>query len=148
MRAWYLIHSKPQRERVALDNLQRQGYESYLPLLRNRRRVAGRHAVRIEPLFPRYLFVRLSDESDDWGPIRSTLGVSRLVRFGLRPARIPDDMIAMLKDREDGDGIQQLTPPCLEPGDRVRVIEGVMADYGSIDLAHRQGAGGDTARHR
>ena len=29
--AWYLIHTKPRQEHIALTNLERQGYTCYLP---------------------------------------------------------------------------------------------------------------------
>lgn len=32
--AWYLIHTKPRQEHIALTNLERQGYTCYLLLLR------------------------------------------------------------------------------------------------------------------
>lgn len=131
MKAWYLIYSKPQQERLALENLERQGYPSYLPLIRNRKRRKGRYTAVIEPMFPRYLFVNLSDESDNWGPIRSTIGVSNLVRFGLQAARVPDNLIAMMQEREE-DGIQMLAPPEFKHGDQVRIVEGVMAGYEAI----------------
>ena len=38
MSAWYLVYTKSQQERVALENLSRQRYTAYLPLLRYRRR--------------------------------------------------------------------------------------------------------------
>jgi transcriptional antiterminator RfaH len=131
MRAWYLIYSKPQLERVAQENLERQGYPSYLPLIRNRRRRKGRYVSLIEPMFPRYLFVRLSDETDNWGPIRSTIGVANLVRFGMRAARVPDSLIEMMEQRDE-EGVQTLAPPDLKPGDQVRIVEGVMAGYEAI----------------
>ncbi len=131
MRAWYLIYSKPQRERLALENLERQGYPSYLPLIRNRRRRKGRYVSIIEPMFPRYLFVHLSDETDNWGPIRSTLGVANMVRFGMQAARVPDSLIEMMQERDE-EGVQTLTPAELEPGDQVRIVEGVMAGYEAI----------------
>ena len=131
MRAWYLIYSKPQQERLALENLERQGYPSYLPLIRNRRRRKGRYVSIIEPMFPRYLFVHLSDETDNWGPIRSTIGVVNLVRFGMQAARVPDSLIEMMEQRDE-EGVQTLAPPVLEPGDQVRIVEGVMAGYEAI----------------
>lgn len=131
MRAWYLIYSKPQRERLALENLERQGYLSYLPLIRNRRRRKGRYVSIIEPMFPRYLFVHLSDETDNWGPIRSTLGVANMVRFGMQAARVPDSLIEMMQERDE-EGVQTLAPPELEPGDQVLIVEGVMAGYEAI----------------
>lgn len=132
MHAWYLVYTKPQQERLALENLERQGYESYLPLVRVRRRRQGRYVKLVEPMFPRYLFMHLSDESDNWGPIRSTIGVSNLVRFGALPARVPDDLIRALRAREDDQGLQKIEPKELRPGDRVRIVEGVMAGYEAI----------------
>ena len=131
MKAWYLVYSKPQQERLALENLERQGYLSYLPLIRNRRRRSGRYVSVIEPMFPRYLFVHLSDETDNWSPIRSTIGVANLVRFGMRAARVPETLIAAMREREE-DGVQTLAPPELEPGDHVRIVEGVLAGYEAI----------------
>jgi len=48
-----------------------------------------------ESLFPRYLFVQLDigPQGLDWGPIRSTMGVSRLVRFGV-------EAVFQITDRE------------------------------------------------
>jgi transcriptional antiterminator RfaH len=132
MRAWYLIYSKPQQEQVALENLHRQGYVSYLPRIRGRRRRQGKYVKVVEPMFPRYLFVQLNDQTDDWGPIRSTIGISSLVRFGMQPARVPDDLVDALKSREDEEGIQLIEPRELEQGDRVRIVEGVMAGYEAI----------------
>ena len=131
MRAWYLIYSKPQQERLALENLERQGYPSYLPLIRNRKRRKGRYASIIEPMFPRYLFVHLSDETDNWGPIRSTIGVANLVRFGMQAARVPDSLIEMMCGRDE-EGVQTLAMPEIKPGDQVRIVEGVMAGYEAI----------------
>lgn len=139
MQAWYLIHSKAQRERVARENLARQNFEVYLPLLRNRRRIAGRYQARIEPMFPRYLFVHLDDANDDWGPIRSTIGVARLVRFGACAATVPDALVAALREREDVDGVQVLPALSFSPGDRVRIVNGPMAGYEAV-LQARSGA--------
>ncbi len=132
MLAWYLVYSKPQQERLALENLERQGYEAYLPFIRSRRRRGGRYVSVIEPMFPRYLFLHLSDETDNWGPIRSTIGVSKLVRFGDMPARVPDGLVATLKSREDNSGVQDLPLADFKSGDRVRIVEGPMAGYQGI----------------
>jgi transcriptional antiterminator RfaH len=83
-------------------------------------------------MFPRYLFIQLNDQTDDWGPVRSTIGVSSLVRFGMQPARVPDDLVDTLKSREDQEGIQLVEPREPEHGDRVRIVEGVMAGYEAI----------------
>ena len=55
----------------------------------------------VEPLFPRYLFLRSDPTLRDMSPIRSTLGVSTLVRFGESPAIVPDEVISFLRDSEN-----------------------------------------------
>jgi transcriptional antiterminator RfaH len=132
MLAWYLVYSKPRQEELALENLRRQGYESYLPRIRSRRRRLGKYVSLVEPMFPRYLFVHLSDETDNWGPIRSTVGVANLVRFGELPAKVPDNLVQALRSRDDDLGVQQYAPPELRPGDRIRIVEGAMAGYEGI----------------
>ncbi len=134
-KSWYLIYSKPRAERQALTHLERQGYCCYLPRLRATRKVRGKLQAHVEPMFPRYLFISLDTSSDNWAPIRSTVGVSRLVRFGIEPTVVPDSLIQMLMDREDEQGL--LAPPrrVFEPGERVRIYEGPFKDYEAIFLA-------------
>ena len=132
VRHWYLVFSKPRQERLALENLARQGYEAYLPLMRHRRRRGRRWVPTVEPMFPRYLFIHLDTLHDNWAPIRSTIGVSTLVRFGQEPARVPDALIACFREREDENGIQRIPPPDFRPGDRVRIVDGPFAGYEAI----------------
>lgn len=132
MKAWYLIHSKPRQEHIAKKNLERQGYGTYLPVTSVRRRKEGKTVSEAGPMFPRYLFIQLSEKTDDWGPIRSTLGVLNLVRFGQSPARIPDHLISTIKNCEDEDGLCVLPAREYKKGDRVRVVEGPFAGYEAI----------------
>jgi transcriptional antiterminator RfaH len=131
-RCWYLVYCKPRQEAVARKNLERQGYETYLPLTRELRRRRGVRISAIGPMFPRYLFVHLDRKTDNWAPIRSTLGVVSLVRFGQAAARVPDDLIAALRAREDAQGIQRLPPAAYKPGGRVRLTQGSLAGYEGI----------------
>jgi transcriptional antiterminator RfaH len=83
-------------------------------------------------MFPRYLFIHLDSETDNWGPIRSTLGVVSIVRFGQRPANVPDALVQLLRSHEDLQGIQIITPDDLKPGTRVRVTDGSFTGYEGI----------------
>jgi transcriptional antiterminator RfaH len=129
---WYLVYAKPRQEDVARSNLERQGFETYLPRIRQARKRLGRRVLLIEPMFPRYLFIRLDTDTDNWAPIRSTLGVSALVRFGPYPTPVPDDLIALLRAREDPQGIQQLPPPQFRRGETLHIADGVMSGYEAI----------------
>ena len=136
MQAWYLIQTKPRQENTARENLARQGYRIYLPLAPIRGRRRGRSYTRIGPMFPRYLFIHLSEGVDDWGPIRSTLGVTSIVRFGQQPARVPDALITSLREREDEKGIQRLPAKPLASGDTLRIAEGPLEGYEGLFYAH------------
>lgn len=135
MKNWYLIYSKPQKELVARENLERQGYEVYLPMARLRRRRMGRGVTRIEPLFPRYLFIHLDTKTDNWSPIRSTLGVNNIVKFGMYPSAVPEKLIELLDDRCDEEGIQDIAPDEYKEGEAIRVMEGPMTGLEGVFLA-------------
>jgi transcriptional antiterminator RfaH len=94
---WYAIHSKPRQEERALENLERQGFQAWLPMITVEKVRRGKLTQVVEPMFSRYLFIRLDTEQTNWSPIRSTLGVSKLVSFGNRPAVINDELIDLLR---------------------------------------------------
>ena len=129
---WYLVHTKPRQEKYALDNLLRQGYLCYLPTIPSERLRQGLLTVGDEPLFPRYLFIRLGqgDAAKSWAPIRSTKGVSRLVTFGIEPARVDVDLIELLKAREAS--VQAEPERLLKPGERVCLTEAPFAGIEGI----------------
>lgn len=129
---WYLIHTKPRQENTALLNLEQQGYECYFPRLPAERLRQGVLSVIEEPLFPRYLFIRLdpSGGSQSWGPIRSTKGVNRLVSFGSEPAKVGSGLVEMLRAQE---GIRCRQPQRhFIPGERVELRSGAFAGMEAI----------------
>lgn len=133
---WYLVYCKPRQEFVARDNLERQGYEAYLPLVEQRKTRKGKRTTVVEPLFSRYLFIHLDNKTDNWGPIRSTVGVASLVRFGPEPTPAPEGLVALLRKRENIDGYHDLsTVQHLQPGDTVRITQGAMLGYEGIFTA-------------
>lgn len=135
VKSWYLVYTRPRQENIALTNLARQGYGVYLPRVRQMRKRQGRRVPVVEPLFPRYLFIQLDTQSDNWGPIRSTLGVSSLVRFGHEPAKVPDDLVGFLQEKEGQHGLHAWAEPAYKTGDRVRVADGAFQGYEGILLA-------------
>lgn len=131
---WYLVHTKPRQEQCALENLQRQGYECYLPTLLSEKLRQGKLVVVDEPLFPRYLFIKLGqdDSAQSWAPIRSTRGVSRLVSFGVQPAKVDERLVLQLQAKE---AAKHGEPQRLfAAGQRVRLTEAPFADIEGIYL--------------
>jgi len=119
-------------EKQAEENLNRQGYETYLPMVKTRRRRNSRYIKITEAFFPRYLFIHLSSKTDNWAPIRSTLGVSRLIQFGGIPAIAPAELIGSLKTNEDELGFQKTGKKEMKLGDKVEIIDGPFVGYSGI----------------
>lgn len=101
MSAWYAVMCKPRREALAEANLLNQGYRVYFPRLATQHRRGGKWVDTVEPLFPRYLFLSPSNDRQGLAPVRSTLGVSNLVRFGGQAATIPESLVEALRRRQD-----------------------------------------------
>ncbi len=133
---WYLLASKPRDEERAHLNLENQGYTTYLPMVKREHRRSGKSAIKTEPLFPRYLFIQLDRENDNWAPIRSTYGVSGLVGFGSRQTNyipIPDSVIQQLKAHEDENGLHQLEKATwFNKGDCVTITSGPFAEINGV----------------
>lgn len=88
-------------------------------------------------MFPRYLFVRPGHTDQSVAPIRSTWGVSQLVRFGTEPAWADACLINDIRQFERSRNIldQGMTP--FAKGDQVQVLDGpfkgISADVLSCD---------------
>lgn len=128
---WYVIHTKPRQEQRALENLQRQGFEAWLPMITLEKVRRGHLTQVVEPMFSRYLFIHLDTVQTNWSPIRSTLGVSKLVAFGNAPAAVPDDLIAALRN-------MPAPPPerMMNPGDEVQFVAGPLKGLRGIYQQH------------
>ena len=138
--AWYLVYTKPQKEQLACQQLERQGYSVFLPMTRVTKRVRGKRQHSLEPFFSRYLFISLNQNTDNWSPIRSTIGVSGMVRFGGVAARVPDDIVNFLQERQANEeraiNCQEIS---FESGDSVQIIGGAFDGCRAIfSAAHSQ----------
>ena len=127
MKRWYLLATKPREDERAQLHLENQGYELFRPQVRKFRISQGKQVPVIEPLFPRYIFISLDELMSNWSRIRSTRGVSQLVRFAEMPAVVPDQVISMLRKQCDADDIIDLTgenPFVFNAGDEIEITGG------------------------
>ena len=97
---WYVVHTKVRQEQTACVNLVRQGYAVYFPRIRILKRRRGMQQAQLEPLFPRYIFLQPGSVAHSIAPVRSTLGVAALVRFGQEPAVIRLQTLTSIREFE------------------------------------------------
>ena len=137
---WFTVFTRPRQERLALAQLERQGFRCFLPLALNPYQRRSARTIKIEPLFPRYLFLNAAADRQSLAPVRSTRGVATLVRFGQELAQVPESVIRAINRRCDPDsGLVRLDPAPVQPGDKVRVFDGPLAGLEGI-FRERKGA--------
>jgi transcriptional antiterminator RfaH len=132
-RLWHAVFCKPQQDARAEENLLNQGFEIFRPKTHIRRTRKGRRLMLVESMFPRYLFVRLHHGGQDWAPIRSTRGVTGLVRLGQKTPIVPDAVIDGLRQRCDAEGFINLRAGIhFQVNDPVDIIDGPCAGYRAL----------------
>lgn len=120
---WYVCVTKPRQENVAATHLREQGYEFYLPVLRQWARRAGAWQSKDTVMFPRYAFVRPGRPGQSVQPVRSTPGVTSLVRFGHVLAVMPEPHMDALRQVIDSASQAQPEAP-LKAGQHVVFASG------------------------
>lgn len=95
MEQWYLIRTKPSRERQVAVQLYQRGFGVYLPLIWVG--PAKRRSARERAYFPGYLFARLNLRAVGLDVIRWVPGVRNLVSFSDEPVSISEAFIAELQ---------------------------------------------------
>ena len=87
---WYLLSTKSRSEKIAYDNLNNQGHETFLPTLT--------HTNKPKALFPGYIFVKPRLGSS-YVSIKSTRGVKQFIKFGDIFPGISESLIEFLRTR-------------------------------------------------
>jgi len=116
---WTVAQTQPLRERLAIDELEKAGFDVYFPKIRFR--ANGRW--RITGLFPSYLFIQIND---CWWAARWCRGVIRLLGpDGASPARLHESVIGEIRRLEkNGFVIPESKEKKLKRGQRVRIESG------------------------
>ena len=127
--SWHVVQSKPRGELRAKENLENQGFEVFLPMLVLEKVRRGKLQTVTEPLFSRYLFLRLTAQMQDLSVVRSSKGVSHLVRFGQTPATVPDTWVQGMRAQNDV-AVQKL----FHSGDSVVVAQGPLKGLEAVYL--------------
>ncbi len=133
--AWHVAYTKPRQEDIAKINLERQGFEVYLPLFKTFKKPrkggdASQAGVLLihEPMFPRYVFFKPKSATQSLGTLRSTRGVASVVMFGATFAHIPLELLQSIRAAEqlrNDAGLDQVSP--FQPGSRVRLSDPALA---------------------
>jgi transcriptional antiterminator NusG len=119
--AWYAIWTRSRHEQVVREQLQRKGYETFLPTVLRWSRWKDRRKKIDWPLFPGYCFARF--ESQRRLPVLTCPGVVNIVSFNGDIAPIPDQEIDGIRRLVESD-LQYDPCPLIREGTMVEVMHG------------------------
>ena len=120
---WIVLTTHPHREGFAVENLVRQSYNVYCPMIVKRIRHARRAFDAQRPLFPGYIFAEHQAAQQYLRPIFGTYGVRSVVSNGEVPALLPAGFVESLKAREIDGAIRKPEAP-FNPGQTVKIDGG------------------------
>jgi transcription antitermination factor NusG len=126
---WFAIKSKPRHEFHAAAELTRRGIDTFLPQTMPRRGPARRRAW--EPLFPGYLFARLTLGTSQWISARSAPGVAYFLGPKGAPSPVPDELVEMIRVRIAAQTETGWEPP-FKHKERVTIDRGPLAGMSAV----------------
>ena len=135
---WYLIRTKPGKERWVRDQLAVTVPEVFLPMLKAKMPRWGRLASSIAPLFPCYLFAKL-EIAAHYFEVKYLPGVQGLVSAGNDPIAVPEPIIVEIRRRGVND-IVEIPDKAFDNGERVRVVLGPFRGFEAIFERYLSGA--------
>lgn len=124
--SWYCFRSAPRKEHVAGQNLRlKLDIEVFCPRIRFRRSTRRGPVWFVEALFPGYFFalVKREDLRHAW----SVQGVRGVVRFGEKPAVVPERVVEELREAYAGSEEETIiVDSSIEIGREAVIAEGPM----------------------
>ncbi len=129
---WYAVHTKSRHEFQAIERLNQKGINAFLPTVERLRKWKDRKKIISFPLFPGYLFVNISKDSQSMLSVLKVKGVVRLLcTLPGEPDPIPDEQILslqrLIENKADLDHY-----PYLNEGQKVRIIKGPLSGVEGI----------------
>jgi len=131
---WYVVHTKPQQELLAVSMLEDQrNLLVYLPEVLQK----YRGKVQMRPFFPSYLFVEADFDTIEYTAINSTPGVIRLVAFDNHPLPLKPDIIQGIRQEVKRLNAKGGMPSeSYREGESVRLKEGPLAGLHAVFVNH------------
>jgi transcriptional antiterminator RfaH len=135
MEHWYAVHTKARDEKLAEENLKRQGFATFLPLIKAQKRRRGRWTESIEPLFPRLSLHSVGPAAA--GQLYHPLHPGRPrpgALWGL-PGPVPPGLVEQLRAATASEEGVVRQEHLFHPGDRVEILTGPFAGLPASILA-------------
>ncbi|MSU36184.1 MAG: hypothetical protein EXS36_14005 [Pedosphaera sp.] len=120
--AWHVIHTRPRCEKKLAAYCERERIDHSLPLYRSVKRYRGKEVVFLKPLFPNYIFLRLSEPQQSV-TLRRNKHVARILPVPEQPEfeRQLSEILRAL-----GSDVEVRLAPQIGVGMRVKIRSGAL----------------------
>ncbi len=125
---WYILQTKPNAHVMAYENLRRQGFDVFLPLIIKTTKKNGKFLDIKTPLFPGYIFMGTSIDPIPWKSVNGTRGISKAATLDGVYRSVSTQIIEGLRHRCDNDGVIQ-TLGDIAPGYLAKIERGPFAEF-------------------
>ena len=115
---WFVIRTESRAEYLAVDALDRDGFQTYFPRIKAAYPRVGHTNT---PLFPGYMFLRLDPENDGWPTFRPSHKIVGYVRSGGEIPFLSDEVVNDLMVRVSSINQGGKLPIVFQEGDFVDV---------------------------
>lgn len=127
---WAAAYCEPRKEFQAQGEIQKHGFETFLPVLSRTKMIHKKRVLLTEPIFTRYCFAAmpLNAISEAYSKIKRCRGVLYLLEGPKGPSAVPNEVIEKFRHAERH-GAFDFTKPKAEfaKGDEVKIQEGPFA---------------------
>ncbi len=130
---WHVIYTRPKFEKKIFERLQERKIETFLPLQKVIRQWSDRKKKVEVPLFPNYLFVRISSP-DRWN-VLDVNGVVRFLQFEGKSAIISETEVETIRKSLLGD--LEVSNKKFNKGDQVIIVRGPLKGLKGILIENK-----------
>lgn len=127
-KSWLVAQIKPNSYNLATRNLERQGFEVFLPKMETTIKIRNKLIYKKVFVFPGYMFVGFDIQNFNWNKINNTYGVSKVLIFNNKPSEVSHNLILALKHTYESN-MTQISKESLQKGDTIKFINGPFVDF-------------------
>lgn len=129
MPRWYVARTKPRSEFAAASELERDGYETYCPIVKS----SESHPRHVNaPLFPGYLFLRFDATAQTWPSFRSGHRVIGLLNFQGQIPWLSDEIVSNIMGQVDLINSKGYQVAGYSKGDKVEIVSDVIGGIAEV----------------
>jgi len=126
---WYVARTEPRSEFQAAEELARDGYEIFFPLVKD----TDHKQVRSKaPMFPGYLFIKCDPAVNGWPSFRRHHRIAGWVRFDREVPYVPEGIMDELVARWKVITAQGGLPKRFTAGEKIRVVSGNLESLAEV----------------